>query len=770
MKRMMGLLLVVALLGAGVAAPTPMGAGARAWGAGAYQTGYVALAWPVASALGDLDRVPRALGQGRPVPSLVIPWRSWTRYGVDWRWRTLQANRTQGQAIGQGMLYGYGGLGLLLTLLLGVPLARLTQRGRRIKPVGAGGTARWATWRDLRRYWARRGQARVMLGRLGGRAVSLVGELQYLNALVVAPPGMGKTSGLIIPNILAELGDRPAGLWRRARWGRGLVISDLKGELALRTLAARGRTHRCLVVDFYAPQTSAAYNPLAHVHTPAEVAEFIDCWFDNTGGVSSSDQYFDNSTKLVFQAAILHLQETHRRGRLGEPTLTHLDAFLAQGPAAVTAALLASPSDEAYGVGTRFLAVAAANEKIISGVFTDIPNRLRVVQDPAVRAVTGSNEIDFRALADRARRPIALYVSLDPAKDRVLPAVFFSQLFTALRETARAHDGALPRKVYCYLDEAGNCGRITNLTTALTTGRAAGVGFLLIVQTLAQLEALYGREGKATLMAGCGSKMALSGTGDADAEWFSRQTDKQTVTAANVGEQRKIGAWRPQNDSAGYTETSTELITAGQIRTLPRDQMVLLTGNVPPVKLAQRAWYQTRYRDNWPMLLQVRMRVGAPRWWPWSGPSPTSAGPRRATPLVPPWTPRLERPPATDALDLEGSELTMGAPAGHEVGPASGAVATTFGRLTPAPAPAPFRGATALPEAEDEEDTDAPPPGRGSVPPPQPRAGVTTSPAPWPRPERPAGEGRRPGAPASGQARKGNAWDDADADGNGVVS
>ncbi len=291
--------------------------------------------------------------------------------------------------------------------------------------------------------------------------------------------------------------------------------------------------------------------------------------------------------------------------------------------------------------------------------------------------------------------------------------------------------------MYCYLDEAGNCGRITNLTTALTTGRAAGVGFLLIVQTLAQLEALYGREGKATLMAGCGSKMALSGTGDADAEWFSRQTDKQTVTAANVGEQRKIGAWRPQNDSAGYTETATELITAGQIRTLPRDQMVLLTGNVPPVKLAQRAWYQTRYRDNWPMLLQARMRVGGPRWWPWVGSPPTSAGPRRATPLVAPWTPRLERPPATDALDLEESGATAGRP-----------VATTFGRLTLAPAPMLPKGAATPPEEEDGEDIDIPPPGRGSVPPPRPRAG----------------------AAAAGRPRQSNSWADADADGDGFVS
>jgi len=270
------------------------------------------------------------------------------------------------------------------------------------------------------------------------------------------------------------------------------------------------------------------------------------------------------------------------------------------------------------------------------------------------------------------------------------------------------------------------------------------VGFLLIVQTLAQLEALYGREGKATLMAGCGSKMALSGTGDADAEWFSRQTDKQTVTAANVGEQRKIGAWRPQNDSAGYTETSTELITAGQIRTLPRDQMVLLTGNVPPVKLAQRAWYHKRYRDNWPMLLQVRMRVGGPRWWPWVGPPPTSSGPRRATPLAAPWTPRLERPTPLDALDLEeNGEMAVGSPAGPAPWPDGEPVATTFGRLTLATAPALPRGAATPPE-EEGEDTDVPSTGRGSMPPPRPRTSVTLAP---------------------GRPRTDNPWDKADADG-----
>jgi len=162
--------------------------------------------------------------------------------------------------------------------------------------------------------------------------------------------------------------------------------------------------------------------------------------------------------------------------------------------------------------------------------------------------------------------------------------------------------------------------------------------------------------------------------------------------------------------------------------------MVLLTGNVPPVKLAQRAWYHKRYRDNWPMLLQARMRVGAPRWWPWVGLAPTSSGPRRATPLAAPRTPRLERPTPLAILDLEESDETaVGAPAG-------GPVATTFGRLTLATAPALPRGAATPPE-EEGEDTDVPPPGRGSVPPPRPRSGVM---------------------PVPGRPRTDNPWDNAD--------
>jgi len=768
-----------------VAIKTPAIDRARAWGQGAARGAYVALAWPVASGLNDLDYIAPVVTKGVPqkekgAHAWLIPWRFWTRHGTTWRYTQLHGR--SGATVRTVMLYGYGVLGLLLLLVLTKPLLYLLWRARTLKPTGAGGTARWAGWGDLRRYRPKRGQAKVMLGRLQGRVVALVGELMYLNVLVVAPPGMGKTSGLIIPNLFAERGDRARSWWRRARLGRSLVITDLKGELARKTLAALSRTHRCVVLDVYAPATSAAWNPLAHINTAAEVREFVECWFKNTGGTSTTDKYFDNSTMLLMQAGILHLKEVHRRDGRGEPTLAALRAFLQQGldgPARVTQALLDSPSSAAYEVGSNFLAIAATNDKIISGVFTDLPNRLSVLQDDEVCAVTSANEIDYAALCDPTQRPTALYLVLDPDRGQVLTAVFFQQHFKALAAAAKAHGGILPRAVYHYLDEFGNCGTITNLTSAITTLRAARGGFLLILQTLAQLVTAYGKEGKETIMAGCATKLCLAGTSGEDAAYFSKEADKQTSVSANAGESKKLGAFRPQHDNLGYSEMATELIKPGEIRTLPRDRMVVLSGNVPPMRLRQRAWYPWRYRDNWWMHVQAAMRLGVPWYAPWRGEPLTGAGPLRVTPLVAPALPASRPEPGAEpagplvALDVDAAPAPAARTAPTETAtvvtvaaPASAAPSDAVPHTTHEPA-ASSDAASAVPHnvavegrVESQERGQERKP-RRPVPPPRPRASVPPPPPPQAR-----GAGSRspvpvPAIPAGvSPAGAASPWDD----------
>jgi len=762
---------------------------ARTWSAQGYRTAYVALAWPVANVLGGLEELARSnaldnlnlLPGGRKTPKTpasrpagtarvhrattrprrhqgkaataapsmgLIAWDTWMRHGVAWRWGRLHARGGDGAAIRTGMEAAYGIVALLLLLVFRVPLQLLATRGRRLRTTGETARARWATWRDLRRYRPRRREPKIMLGRLKGKVVALVGERQYLNLLVLAPPGMGKTSGFIIPNILAERGDR---LGRR---GRSLIIGDLKGELARTTLPAKSRTHRCVVLDFYDPTRSVGYNPLAHVSTPEEVAELLDVLFANTGGISKSDSYFDKSTQLVLQGAILHLKAVAaEEGR--EPTLAALRTFLRQGPEVVAAAMLESPSDEAYAVAREFLAVAAPNEKIISGVFTDFPNRLRVLLSESVRAVTSTNELDFRAICSPGARPTCLYLALDPERGQVLNALFFHQLFRTLTREAKAHGGRLPRHVVCYLDEFGNCGTITNLLAMITTGRDACVAFVIIVQALAQLKRLYEEDGKETILAGCSTKVALAGTGGADAAWFAKESGKRTATTANSGRSRKFMGVVPHNTTTGYTETTTDLIAADEVRTLPDGELVAISGNVRPIRLRQRPWYQRAYTDNWRMILQMARRYGAPGWWPWAGQRLTGTGPVRAELLLAP--PEPLRPGRERAAPVEalGEEVSTPPPASAEVSAAvtapaaaaparaAGQAAATFGSFRAASAP----GVTGTPSAA--LPVVAPPP-TPTAPAPRPRS---TAPAPRPR------SGARPSAstPSSTPVRPGEA-------------
>src|SRR5688572_29096723 len=92
--------------------------------------------------------------------------------------------------------------------------------------------------------------------------------------VLVAPTGAGKTSGLILPNLLREPGTR------------SLVVTDPKRELLrltsphLRSVYGEGNV---LALDFLDPALSAGYNPLAQVVDAASADLFAQTWVRNTG-------------------------------------------------------------------------------------------------------------------------------------------------------------------------------------------------------------------------------------------------------------------------------------------------------------------------------------------------------------------------------------------------------------------------------------------------------------------------------------------------------
>ena len=135
---------------------------------------------------------------------------------------------------------------LLLLILLARPLLTLTAGLRRIRPGTGHGSAHLASGREIRDLRPHSKQAVLRLGLAAAQPVALPEKEVYEHVLVCGPPGSGKSSGLIIPNILAERG------------ARSLVIVDPKSELLDLTRAAVARHSEVWVVNFLDPRAAWA--------------------------------------------------------------------------------------------------------------------------------------------------------------------------------------------------------------------------------------------------------------------------------------------------------------------------------------------------------------------------------------------------------------------------------------------------------------------------------------------------------------------------------
>ncbi|MHB8646192.1 MAG: type IV secretory system conjugative DNA transfer family protein [Thermomicrobiales bacterium] len=448
---------------------------------------------------------------------------------------------------------------------------------RHERPSTSHGSARWASVAECAALRPRPGHADLVVGRIGRRLVAIPERDQYEHLLLVAPTGAGKTSGVILPNLLSEPGTR------------SLVITDPKRELLRKSssaIRARYGDDHVWTLDFLDPILSRGYNPLAYVTDAATADLFAQTWVRNTG--ESKDAFWSNAARTLIGAATLHLVATEE---ITPPLVALVDLLCGTPAETVRATLAASPVPEVRRLARGFLANMAKNERLLGSVFTELPPRFTCLNLAEVRAVTGTNEIAFARLA---RHPTALYLALDPQYSRTLApltACFFLHFFTTLTSIAKnAASGALPVPVLAYLDEFGTVGHIPEFAARMATVRSAGIGCLLVVQDKAQLTKAYGEEDADTIVSNATTKMCLGRVTHDDAEYFSKLAGTTTVYSANRSASRPLLIPWADRGNRGVGEAQRALITPDELRTM-RDEVFIVAGHQHPIRARQRRYY-----------------------------------------------------------------------------------------------------------------------------------------------------------------------------------
>ncbi|MFM0785177.1 VirD4-like conjugal transfer protein, CD1115 family [Streptococcus suis] len=158
-----------------------------------------------------------------------------------------------------------------------------------------------------------------------------------------------------------------------------------------------------------------------------------------------------------------------------------------------------------------------------------------------------------------------------------LTSLLFSTIFEVTFKTAddillgRRSDVSYPLHLQIEGDEIAQVGKIPNLPAIISVIRSREISLKLMIQSLSQLQELYGEKNTKTILNNCGTVVYL-GSNDSDTlKWLSERSGKMTINDRNVSENRgRNGSSTLQNAKLGR-----ELLTPHEVATIAPDEALV---------------------------------------------------------------------------------------------------------------------------------------------------------------------------------------------------
>jgi len=417
--------------------------------------------------------------------------------------------------------------------------------------------------------------SKMHLGLYLKKLILLDERMQESHVFVLAPTGMGKTSRIILPALLREFGSR------------SLFLNDTKGELVELALGHLSLYHRCFVFAPTEPHKSHHYNPLAHVHNMDDAEALATCLIDNTG--TSREEFWNSAPKLLVASTVLHL----RAAEPDAPFSRLVDILCGTKLQDIEAIFRASPSPIAKKVATAFFENLQKNDRLTGSIMVEMATRFFRFQNPALREVTRTNDLNFTRLIDD---PTAVFLSIpedEAQRLEPLSACFIMQMMSSLvRRATRSPGRRLSRDFAFYLDEFCNAGIIPHFTKYISTVRSRGIAFILAVQDFGQLRDKYGENGRETILANCMTQIVFPGCGLQETRYYSEKLGKTTVQTFSQSERGDVDWLSPSGRTYTQGETHRDLMTADELRTMPDETLLMFISKYHPMLVHNIPYYQ----------------------------------------------------------------------------------------------------------------------------------------------------------------------------------
>ncbi len=421
-----------------------------------------------------------------------------------------------------------------------------------------------------------------------------------VHCLMIGAAGVGKTAYFLYPNLEYACAS-----------GMSFITTDTKGDLARNygTIAKENYGYNIAVIDLRNPTRSdgnnllhlvnkymdlyrednANYSAKAKAEKYAKIISKTIISTDGNNAAMGQNAFFYDAAEGLLTSVILLIAEFLPPAIEDNQTVEkrHIISVFKMVQDLMAPSKIKGKSQFQLLMDklpsthkAKWFAGAALNsaEQAMASVLSTVLSRLNAFLDSEMEQI-----LCFDTAIDAERfcyekSAVFLILPEEDVTKYFMVSLFLQQFYREMLTVADENGGKLPNRVMIYADEIGTIPKIESFEMMLTAGRSRRISVIPIIQSFAQLDKNYGKEGSEIITDNC--QLTIFGgfaPNSETAHVLSKALGTRTVMSGSIS--------RGKNDpSQSLQMIERPLMTADELKSLPKGDFVVMKTGVHPMK------------------------------------------------------------------------------------------------------------------------------------------------------------------------------------------
>lgn len=232
----------------------------------------------------------------------------------------------------------------------------------------------------------------------------------------------------------------------------------------------------------------------------------------------------------------------------------------------------------------KWFAGAALNtgEQAMMSVLSTVLSRLNAFIDSEIEQILCfETTVDIEKFCSE-KSAIFLVMPEEDNTKHFLISLFIQQYYREMLSIADEHNSKLQNRVIMFLDEIGTIPKIESIEMMFSASRSRNITIVAIIQSMAQLEKNYGKEGAQIVVENCQDTLYGGFAPNSElAKTLSDSLGTRTVLSGSVSKGKK-------DPSQSLQMIERPLMTADELKSMPKGHFIFTKTGVKPMKTILR--------------------------------------------------------------------------------------------------------------------------------------------------------------------------------------